>query len=279
MIAYTYTDYQHAADVIRNKTPHTPQVGLVLGSGLGGLVNEIQDATIIPYEEIPGWPVSTVVGHQGNLVIGKLGNKIVAAQQGRAHFYEGYSAQQVVFPIRVMKALGIRTVVLTNAAGGLNPNYLAGDIMVINDHINLIGIAGFSALIGPNDDALGPRFPGMGQNYTLSLRKLAHSVAADKGFTLREGVYVGLSGPQFETPAEVRMLRMWGADAVGMSTVNEVVAARHMGMEVLALSSITNKAVDMLDAEEEANHLEVLEVGRTIVPRLTAVVQGVLEAL
>jgi len=277
-MSYTREDYQRAADVVQQQMNQEPTIGLVLGSGLGSLADTLEDRVAIPYDTIPGWPVSTVHGHHGKLVIGKLGGKIVAAQQGRAHFYEGYTPQQITFPIRVMKFLGIDTVILTNAAGGLNPSYNAGDVMLINDHINFVGMAGFNPLVGPNDDTIGPRFPGMVHTYDRELRELAHKVADKNDVKLHEGVYICLSGPTFETPAEIRMLRTFG-DAVGMSTAPEVVVARHAGMCVMACSGITNVAIDSTDFEGDTNHEEVLEAGKTIVPKLTAIVTGVLEAI
>jgi len=277
-MTYTAADYEQAVAVIRSRVDVTPQVGLVLGSGLGGLADAIENRTVIPYDDIPGWPKSTVHGHHGNLVIGQLEGKTVVAQQGRAHFYEGYSMQQVTFPIRVMFYLGARTLILTNAAGGLNTDFNVGELMLITDHINLVGMIGNNPLMGPNDDSLGPRFPGMSQTYDRELRDLARQVAQDNAIRLNEGVYIGLSGPNFETPAEVRMLRTLGADAAGMSTVHEVLVARHAGMRVMACSGITNVAIDQIDSDGDANHEEVLEAGQVIVPRLTAVLRGVLRA-
>lgn len=270
-------DFAKAAEFIRGRSALEPAVGLVLGSGLGALADSLQDRTVIAYRHIPGWPPSTVFGHQGNLVIGRLAGQIVAAQQGRAHFYEGYSMREITFPIRVMKALGIGTVFLTNAAGGINPAFAVGDVMLIEDHINLPGMVGANPLMGPNDDALGQRFVGMAQAYDRSLRQLASQVAREQGIPLHSGVYCALSGPAFETPAEIRMLRLLGADAVGMSTAHEALAARHAGMRVLGCSGITNAAIDSVDSELETNHEEVLEAGKIIVPRLTAILKGVLK--
>lgn len=279
MTAYTKADYARAVDVIREATTLQPRLGLVLGSGLGGLADEIEGAVRIPYNDIPGWPVSTVHGHSGQLVLGTLEGQPVVAQQGRAHFYEGYTLEQVTFPIRVMHALGIEILILTNAAGGLNRDFAAGDVMLINDHINFVGMGGANPLMGPNDDSVGPRFLGMVHTYDHELRALAQQVADQRGLTLRQGVYCCLSGPTFETPAEVRMLRTLGADAVGMSTVHEVLVARHAGMRVMAFSGITNVAIDAIDVDAETNHEEVLETGKVIVPRLTAILKGVLKAL
>lgn len=275
-MTYSRADYERAAALIRERDSRPIAAGLVLGSGLGVLADEITDRVVIPYAEIPNFPRSTVQGHAGQLVIGSLEGVTVIAQQGRAHFYEGYTMQQITFPIRVMLLLGIKTLILTNAAGGVNPNFTPGDIMLINDHINFVGLAGHNPLIGENDDSFGPRFPGMAHTYSRELRDRAHQTAADQGITLREGVYACVSGPFFETPAEIRMLRAIGADAVGMSTVHEVLVARHGGIDVLAFSCITNKAIDTLDAPHETNHEEVLETGARIIPTMTGLLRGVL---
>lgn len=279
MTALTQINYDDAAAAVQARTSLKPAVGLVLGSGLGGLADMLEDRVAIPFEEIPGWPLSTVHGHSGKLVIGRLEGQIVVAQQGRAHFYEGYTMQQITMPIRIMHLLGAHTVILTNAAGGLNSDFVVGDLMLMNDHINFVGMAGLNPLIGPNDERFGPRFVGMTQSYDRHLRELAHQAAVDAGVTLREGVYVALAGPNYETPAEIRMLRNMGADAVGMSTVHEVLVARHAGMRVMACSGITNVAIDNIDSNQEANHEEVLDAGKILVPKLTAVLKGVLRAL
>lgn len=278
-MAYTRADYERAVEVIRGRTQQAVGVGLVLGSGLGVLADQLETPIRISYEDIPGWPRSTVHGHAGQLVIGTLEGCPVLCQQGRAHFYEGYDLQQVTFPIRVMRAFGIHTVILTNAAGGINRDYQVGDVMMLNDHINFAGMAGNNPLMGPNDDTLGERFIGMAHTYDRDLRLKAHEAAREAGITLHEGVYVCLSGPFFETPAEIRALRVLGADAVGMSTVHEVLVARHGGQRVLAFSGITNKAIDALDADGEPNHLEVQEAGKTLAPKLTALLRGVLRTL
>lgn len=272
-----HENYQQAADAIRQRTSLRPDIGLVLGSGLGKLADDLGNRAVIPYEAIPGWPRATVLGHQGNLVIGDMAGQIVAAQQGRAHYYEGYTMQEVIFPIRVMYSLGIRTVILTNAAGGINPSYQVGDLMLIEDHINLPGMAGANPLMGPNDDQIGERFVGLAQAYDRKLRQRALAVAQANGIPLHSGVYCALSGPSFETPAEIRMIRALGGDAVGMSTVHEVLAARHAGMRVMACSGVTNRAIDAIDTDSETNHEEVLTAGKVIVPRLTAVLKGVLK--
>ena len=274
---YQRKDFEQAAAVIRARTTLKPTVGLVLGSGLGGLADTLVNRTIVPYGDIPGWPQSTVQGHRGNLVIGELAGQVVAAQQGRAHYYEGYTLQEVTFPIRVMKELGIDTVILTNAAGGINPVYQVGDLMLLEDHINLPGMVGANPLMGPNDDEMGERFLGVAQTYDRRLRKRALEVARVNGIPLHSGVYFGLSGPSFETPAEIRMIRTLGGDTVGMSTVHEVLVARHGGMRVMACSGVTNVAIDAVDSEFETNHLEVLEAAEIIVPRLTTILKGVLK--
>ena len=273
---YKRADFQRAASVVQSRTSLRPTIGLVLGSGLGKLADELGDRAVIPYADIPGWPVSTVVGHQGNLVIGELEGQIVAVQQGRAHFYEGYSMAEVTFPIRVMKEMGIHSVLLTNAAGGVNKSYRVGDLMLLEDHINLPGMAGANPLMGPNDDALGLRFIGMSQAYDRRLRQRALDVGREHDIPLHSGVYVGLSGPFFETPAEIRMIRAMGGDAVGMSTVNEVLVARHAGLRVMACSGITNQTIDAVDMDWETNHEEVLEAGEIIVPRLITILKGLL---
>ncbi len=275
-MSYTQEDYIRAVDVIRSRTPLTPKVGIVLGSGLGPLADALDSAVAVPYDEIPGFPLSTVQGHAGRLVIGHLVGQPVLVQQGRTHFYEGYDMAQVTFAIRLMHLLGVETVILTNAAGGVNKGFDVGDVMLMVDHINFVGMAGYNPLIGPNDERIGPRFVGMAQTYDRELAALARRVAREQKITLREGVYACVAGPNFETPAEIRMLRTVGADVVGMSTVHEAIVARHSGMRVLAFSSITNMGIDQLDNDLEANHEEVLEAGKAIVPRMTALLRGVL---
>ena len=276
---FSLADYDEAANFIRSRSRHQPAVGLVLGSGLSALARLIEVQDVIPYEEIPHFPVSTVQGHAGRLVIGVLAGVTVCAMQGRFHFYEGYSMQQVTFPIRVMERMGITTVVLTNAAGGINRSFAVGDIMLIEDHINFVGMAGMTPLLGPNLEEFGPRFPAMNRTYTPELRALACRVAAAQGVELKRGVYAGLAGPSFESPAEIRMLRVIGADAVGMSTVPEALIAHHAGMQVLAFSTITNMTVDELDMGFEPSHADVIDAGVMIVPRLTALLLGVLETM
>lgn len=276
---FTRAHYREAADAIRARTSHRPAVGLILGSGLNALADEVADADRIPYAEIPHFPRPGVEGHVGRLVIGQLEGQDVAILQGRVHAYEGYSLQAVTFPVRVLAELGVKTLLVTNAAGGLNPAFHAGDLMLIVDHIGLMAMTGGNPLWGPNDDSLGPRFPAMNKAYDPALRKLALKVAADLGIELRQGVYVGLGGPTFETPAEVRFLRLIGGDACGMSTVPEVIVARHMGLRVLGISGISNVAIADPDAEEEANHEEVLMAGRVMVPKLMALLRGILARL
>lgn len=279
MSPFTLADYDEAADYIRSHTRRQARVGLVLGSGLSPLAAQIEDAEAIPYADIPHFPVSTVAGHAGRLVLGLLAGAPVCAMQGRFHYYEGYTLQHVTLPVRVMKQLGIQTLILTNAAGGLNPAFAVGDLMLIEDHINFMGMSGANPLMGPNLDEIGPRFPAANRTYTQRLRDLAQAVAAREKLPLRRGVYIALSGPSFETPAEVRMLRTLGADAVGMSTAPEALVAHHAGMDVLAVSTITNTAIDTLDAAGEPSHEEVTTAGALVVPRLITLLTGVLAAL
>ncbi|MEP7285700.1 MAG: purine-nucleoside phosphorylase [Chloroflexota bacterium] len=276
---FTRANYQTAANVILSRTAYQPTVGLILGSGLGGLADAIEVADTIPTTEIPRWPRSTVEGHAGRLVIGRLEGQTVLALQGRVHYYEGYTMQEVTFPVRVMQTLGIKTLFVTNAAGGLNKDYHAGDLMLISDHINLPGLIGHNPLGGPNDNELGSRFPDMTTAYDVAFRQKAHEAAAQAGFTLREGVYVCVSGPSFETPAEIRMLRTLGADAVGMSTAPEVVVARHAGMRVMGVSVVTNIVVDTPGVQQTGLHEEVLATGAQVAPRLIALLRSVLSTL
>ncbi len=277
--AETAKQVEIAAQAIRQQTIYRPTVGLVLGSGLSELANSIQDPDIIPYENIPGWPQSTVVGHSGRLVIGTLEGKTVLVQQGRAHYYEGYDMDQITLPVRVMHALGIQMLIVTNAAGGINADFTPGDLMLITDHINFLGLAGQNPLRGPNDETIGSRFPDMIGTYSLALRKLAQETAVANHFTLQEGTYAYVAGPSFETPAELRFLRTVGADAVGMSTVPTVVVARHAGMQILGISSITNKADPDPKPGTVVSHIEVLETGQQIIPRLTTLLRGILQQL
>jgi purine-nucleoside phosphorylase len=269
-----------AVEYIRSHTRHKPEVGVVLGSGLSALADRVADADVISYDDVPHFVPSTVPGHVGRLVIGVLGGVRVLLMQGRTHFYEGYSTAQVSLPVRVMQYLGVGALIVTNAAGGIHPEFASGDLMVINDHINLVGMAGQNPLRGPNEADFGVRFPSMAPAYDPALVTLAEEVAREQGITLRRGVYVMVAGPSFETPAEIRFLRTIGADAVGMSTVPEVVVARHAGMRVLGISLISNVAIDALEkAQGMATHEEVLEAGRRAVPALIALVEGILTRL
>lgn len=278
-VPYTYEDYEAAANVIRKVASQMPKIGMILGSGLSSLADSVENATIIPYGEIPHFPVSTVRGHQGRLVFGELEGQQVLVMQGRLHYYEGYSMYQVTFPVRVMQLLGIKTLIVTNAAGGLNQNFSAGDLMLITDHINLLGHMGVNGLIGPNDERFGERFPIFTQAYDAKLRDKTLEIAEREGINIQKGVYLSLSGPAFETPAEIRMFRLWGADAVGMSTAPEVTVARHGGMRVLGISTITNMAIDDPDSKKEVSHESVLEIGRQIVPNLTRILRNVLREM
>ena len=264
--------FDAAVAALRSRTKVQPVVAIVLGSGLGALADDVTDVTRIPYADIPGWKRSTVPGHAGELVVGTLSRKPVAVMKGRLHYYEGYDIADVAYPIRVFKAWGIDTLILTNACGGLNPAFKAGDLMVISDHINFMAA---NPLRGTNDDTLGPRFPDMVGTYTDELRALAHQVDAD----LREGIYVAVAGPNFETPAELRMLRGFGADAVGMSTVPEVLVARHMGMRILAISTVTDMATGIPGQIEHVTHEQVLEVANRAGKRLGELVKGVVAKL
>lgn len=266
-----------AADAIRARSKAQPRVGLILGSGLGGLADEVEGASVVAYAEIPGWPAPTVEGHAGRLVLGSLERVPVAVMQGRVHYYEGVPISQVGLPVRVLQRLGIEILIVTNAAGAVNPDYVPGDLMLIVDHINLLGMAGVSPLRGPNLDALGPRFPDMSQAYDRQLLEIARAVGVQHALPIHEGVYVCLAGPVFETPADLRFLRGIGVDAVGMSTVPEVVVARHGGTRVLGVSGISNKA--NLDGATLTTHTEVLAAGKVIVPRLTTLLRGILRSL
>ncbi len=273
------TQLDETVQAIRQHTQQEPAVGLVLGSGLSGLADAVEQADVIPYAEIPHWPVSTVAGHSGRLIIGQLAGKTVVVQQGRSHFYEGYSMQQITLPVRVMHQLGVKTLIVTNAAGGIHPDLYAGDLMLITDHINFVGMGGSNPLRGPNDDTIGPRFPDMTQPYDLRLRTLAVETAVHLNIPLRQGTYVYLAGPSFESPAELTFLRLVGADAVGMSTVPEVIVARHAGIRVLGISTITNKAILDPSSGATLSHEEVLETGKLIIPRLTSLIHAILQRL
>jgi purine-nucleoside phosphorylase len=271
----TMTQIDEIVRFIRSRVEYQPRMAMILGSGLGDLARAVEQAIVIPYDQIPGWPVATVMGHKGSLVVGKMEGQEVLVMQGRVHYYEGYNMAQVTLPVRVLKQLGVDSLIVTNAAGAVNPDYEPGDLMLIQDHLNLIGMAGLNPLRGPNLDEFGPRFPDMSQAYDRQFGVLARQIADEKKITLREGVYVCLSGPSFETPADLRFLRMIGADAVGMSTVPEVTVARHSGMRVLGISGISNKA--NLDGNTLTTHDEVLEAGKKIVPKLTMLIREMLK--
>ncbi len=266
-----------ATQAVVSRITFRPQVGIILGSGLGGVADLVTDAVTIPFEQIPHWPVSTIGGHSGKLVVGNLSEIPVMVMQGRVHYYEGYSMSQVTLPIRVMQRMGITTMIITNAAGAINPNLMPGDVMMIQDHIALVTMGGMNPLRGPNLDEFGVRFPDMSQPYHRGLMDLARQVAMEKNIPLQQGVYAGLAGPSFESPADLRFLHIIGADAVGMSTVPEVIVANHGRMKVLGLSGISNKA--NLDGSTVTTHEEVLAAGKLIVPKLQDLIMGVLEKL
>ena len=267
----TFTRAESAAAFVLSQTKLRPQIGLVLGSGLGSFADELAEPVRIPYSQIPAFPCSTAIGHAGQLVIGKAGDIPVAVMQGRVHLYEGYSAAEVAFPVRVMGRMGVRGVILTNAAGGINLEYGQGALVVVRDHINL---QGQNPLAGANDERLGPRFPDMSYTYAKRYREIALEEAKKLSIPSREGVYVALPGPSYETPAEIRYLRTIGSDLVGMSTVPEAIAARHMGMNVLAISCVTNMAAGVLD--QPLNHEEVLETGRRVMGHFMALLRAVI---
>jgi purine-nucleoside phosphorylase len=259
---------------IQKATDFKPEIGIILGTGLGGLVNEIEIVHTLKYGDIPNFPVSTVDGHKGQLIFGKLGGKNILAMQGRFHFYEGYDLKEVTFPVRVMRDLGIKTLIVSNASGGVNPSFKVGDIMMIVDHINMFGQ---NPLIGSNINELGTRFPDMSQAYDLHLRNLARKIALKNSIDLKEGVYVGVSGPTFETPAEYRMFRILGGDAIGMSTVPEVIVARHSGMNVFGISIITDSGVP--GEIVEISHEEVQEVAMNAEPKMSLIIRELISFL
>lgn len=260
-----------AAGSLRPRLGDVPEVAIVLGSGLGDFAEGLEDPLVVPYGDIPHWPRSAVVGHAGKLVVGRRAGRRVAALSGRAHYYEGHPMDAVTFGVRVMGRLGVRSVVLTNAAGGVNTSFSTGALMVIDDHINLTGA---NPLMGPNDERLGARFPDMTEVYSKRLRAIADAVGVERGLQLAHGVYVGLAGPSYETPAEIRFLRTIGADAVGMSTVAEAIAARHMGLEVLGISCITNMAAGVLP--HPLHHDEVMETARRVRHAFIGLLDGIL---
>lgn len=263
-----------AAAFLRTRVKTPPRAAVVLGSGLGGFADQVETETTIPYAEIPGWPVSTAIGHAGALALGSFKGVPVAVMRGRAHLYEGYPPQKIVFGVRALRALGVETFVFTNASGGVRTDFAPGDLVLITDHLNLQGA---SPLSGPNDDALGPRFPDMSNAYDPALREKAHAAAQKLGQNLKEGVYAALLGPAYETPAEVRMVRTLGGDLVGMSTVPEVLAARHAGARVLAISCVTNMAAGVTDQPIDGEH--VIAVGKAAQGRLTALLGEIIPAL
>ncbi len=270
--------FSAAVEAVRARGAIVPRAALILGSGLGDLADEIESPVVVPFADIPHFPVSTVAGHAGQLVVGKLQGTPVAAMRGRVHFYEGYSLRDITLPVRVLRRLGAEILIVTNAAGGLNEAFSPGDLMVLTDHLNIMGMAGQSPLVGPNEPELGVRFLDMLGAYDADLRAMAHRAARERGFSLREGVYAMVGGPAYETMAEIRFLQRAGADAVGMSTVPEVIVARHERMRVLGVSAITNMAVGQT-ASQEISHADVLAAAERIKPSLAAVVRGVLAAL
>jgi purine-nucleoside phosphorylase len=269
-----YDRVEEAAAAVRGRCGRLPETAIVLGSGLGDFADTLLDAIATPYGELPHWPASKVVGHAGRLVIGDVAGKRVAALSGRAHYYEGHDLSTVVFATRVMGRLGVKQIVLTNAAGGINTGFAQGALMVIDDHINLLGS---NPLVGPNDERFGPRFPDMSEVYSRRLRNIADAAARAKGVPVSHGVYVAVHGPSYETPAEIRFLRTIGADAVGMSTVPEAITARHMGMEVLGISCITNMAAGVLP--QPLVHDEVMETARRVRGSFIALLEGIIERL
>lgn len=268
-----FTKVREAADYIKKQGVNGIEVGLILGSGLGELADEIENRTVIPYTDIPSFPVSTVAGHAGQMVCGTLGGKNVIALQGRFHYYEGYAMDVVTFPVRVMSELGVESLIVTNAAGGVNRDFTPGDLMMITDHINFFGT---NPLIGPNNDKLGPRFPDVSQAYDLEYQQMIQEVASGLELSLKEGVYFGTTGPTYETPAEVRMIETLGGDAVGMSTVPEVIVARHAGIRVAGISCITNYAAGL---GGELNHEDVIDVSARIRSSFKALVVSLLEKM
>jgi purine-nucleoside phosphorylase len=273
-VSNIYERAEKAARVIRGRVAADISVAVVLGSGLGGFADELSGATAIPYDEIPGFARATVEGHAGRLVIGKVGDSQIVAQQGRFHFYEGYSLEEVTFPIRVLKLLGVRTLILTNASGALNVEFAPGSLMVITDHINLMGV---NPLIGPNDERFGPRFPDLTNVYSPDLQDIVLQEAQAIGLEMRRGVYASLTGPSYETPAEIHMVRSMGADAVGMSTVPEAIVARHMDIQVLGISCITNLAAGVTD--RPVDHTQVIATGERVGESFTELLRRVIPRL
>ncbi len=274
---FTLAQIDETVAALKKRTAYRPQIAIILGSGLNGFAESISKPDFVPFGDLPHFPVSTVLGHTGRIVLGNLEAKDLFVMQGRIHFYEGYSMAEVTLPIRVMQRLGINTLIVTNAAGGVNPNFIPGDVMLITDHLNFLGMMGQNPLMGPNYDEIGPRFPDMSQAYDRELANLARETAKVAGIKLREGIYAGLSGPSFEGPADLRFLRSAGADSVGMSTVHEVIVARHGGMRVLGFSGISNKA--NLDGSTVTTHEEVIAAGNVITPKVEKLVRGILQKL
>ncbi|XP_067398630.1 purine nucleoside phosphorylase [Emydura macquarii macquarii] len=276
---YTYEQYKQTADWLLARTEHRPSLAIICGSGLGGLADLVKDPVTFNYTEIPNFPQSTVVGHAGKLVFGTLAAVPCVVMKGRFHMYEGYPLWKVTFPVRVFHLLGAKTLIVTNAAGGLNPDYEVGDVMLIRDHINMPGLAGINPLMGPNDERFGPRFPAISDAYDEQLRALALAVGRELGYgdTLHEGVYCTLGGPNYESIAECRFLQRLGVDAVGMSTVPEVIVARHCGLRVFGFSLVTNKAVLEYGGREKANHAEVLEASQQAARKLEHLVSVLVE--
>ncbi len=272
MVKGEFERADEAAAAIRARTPQVPDVAIVLGSGLGDFAGTLADAMSVTYEDLPHWPASRVVGHEGRLVVGRTRGKVVAALAGRCHFYEGHDLRRVTFATRVLGRLGVRRILLTNAAGGVNTDFAAGALMVIDDHINLLGS---NPLVGDNDERFGPRFPDMSEVYSRRLRAIADQVGREQGIPLAHGVYLAVQGPSYETPAEIRAFRTLGADAVGMSTVPEAIVARHMSMEVLGISCITNMAAGVLD--QPLDHHEVMETARRVRGQFIALLEGIIE--
>ena len=264
---------KETASFISNKTKFNPEIGIILGTGLGGLVSEIEIEHTIPYNEIPNFPVSTVEGHSGRLILGTLGNKNVVAMQGRFHFYEGYTMEKVTFPVRVMKLLGIKNLIVSNASGGVNPDYEVGDLMILEDHICLTP----NPLIGENIDELGPRFPDMSEPYDKNLIKVAEDIAAENNLPVKKGVYVALTGPTLETPAEYKHMRIIGGDTVGMSTAPEVIVARHMNIPCFAMSVITDLGVP--GKIQKVTHEEIQKVSEVAEPKLTLIIKELISKI
>lgn len=279
-MAYSYikkNDIDAVVKEIQKRTEYRPKIGMILGSGLGVLADEVTNPDYVIYDELPRWPVSTIEGHMGRLVIGELEGHQVVIMQGRTHYYEGHDMNLIGLPVRVMQRLGVETIFITNSAGAINPDFTPGELMLITDHINFVGFSGHNPLIGPNLEDFGPRFPDMSQIYDRELISIARQVAKANQINLREGVYICIAGPNFESPAELRFLHRFGVDAVGMSTAPEATVARHGGLRVMGISGISNKA--NLDGETQTTHEEVLEAGKVLAPQLIELIKGILNNL